>query len=781
MSRGPLPPQPFMQAAMPFLRSGPAPMPSLGVAPPLGQMSAAGAVLQAASVDPMLLQTAHGTDLITTGLAKFNGSIRYPQYQANLRLLAEKVLTRDNQALLLSILNTSQARMQDPSAAPNVVGITWDKVRFVGQEAVVLLAAAKTSQGVQTQLMDTPILPLYEWIFTLDEYLGSCWAQVNRCIQHIKAVRRQADGVRSNEVVVDQRGFLEPMLMSEGDIMQMAMQIPPPDFLLWEFRNELRTSEPRRFVKSSTEGTIDRLTGMGGIIDQRLRNMTFVEDPSTYSATMTPKDMSIYAPGASRAGAAQMLMPKTPYQRCIEEAVDLSYEQVNTCRALEQGLFRIHFMSDVPKLHAGSKIEMTLPQFAEIALTYFLAGAQGKAFQPLAQIDRSPIDSGGTPTVISYTPKTPTASAVANKVGPVTTYAEDGPSMDGKTLQVSDWINAFDHPHISPYLVGCGILQPKPTEWIAYGSNHIRKIWQNWTLSENPKWARRTDSVLSLPPRGGAIGYYFATTGGAVSAKGTTGITFDPNAAASAATAAANAGLGNFARRWLTWRQPVVVDPSQLNRNPDSIFAMFPFPTAQVDDLKNLKATTAAPLTGNDVAEAVTEAYNKVPASLAAGDEVQSTKALAQKDVRIPARVAAVELTPQIVWERMAKMENHPIRHCATIGKALHELRLNDWIKEHFLHQLIRIFNEVRNVEMASTQISCPGGTNPFPMMRGPNGELVAVPLQQAVTIDPSSGQMVYDPRVAADMTRCVLPGTQKEPPPVPGVANARLGAEFGQ
>ena len=83
--------------------------------------------------------------------------------------------------------------MQDPSAAPNVVGITWDKVRFVGQEAVVLLAAAKTSQGVHTQLMDTPILPLYEWIFTLDEYLGSCWAQVNRCIQHIKAVRRQAD------------------------------------------------------------------------------------------------------------------------------------------------------------------------------------------------------------------------------------------------------------------------------------------------------------------------------------------------------------------------------------------------------------------------------------------------------------------------------------------------------------------------------------------------------------------------------------------------------------
>ncbi len=740
-------------------------MPSLGVAPPPGQMTAAGAVLQAASVDPMLLQTAHGTDLITTGLAKFNGSIRYPQYQANLRLLAEKVLTRDNQALLLSILNTSQARMQDPSAAPNVVGITWDKVRFVGQEAVVLLAAAKTSQGVQTQLMDTPILPLYEWIFTLDEYLGSCWAQVNRCIQHIKAVRRQADGVRSNDVKVDQRGFLEPMLMSQGDIEQLAMQIPPPDFCLWDFRNELRNSEARRFVQTQGEGKLDRLAGLGGLIDARQRTMTYVDDAKTYVENMVHRDRERYGmepAGGTVTMSGQKLFPKTPYQRCIEEAIDLSYEQVNTCRALEQGLFRIHFMMGTKKLHAGSGKKEALDDFLRSSLTFFLAGPDVPSYRELEKKVAVSKECGVTGVDL-------TGSAYATKgiakeeVDTLKADPEDGPSQDD--CAVGDWCNTFAHDNVVVDLLGVGLLQPKPTNWVAYSSNHIRKQWQKWTLSPNTAWVRRETDALFLPKHGGAIGYFFATT--------VTNVQYEESTKGlkrSALTAVQTEAAQR--QRWSWWRMSYSSGPEAT---PDAPLLCFPYPYS------SLKAGGPA-----KAADIVSEAYNitfGTTSGIQHKETLLLTKAAASADEfkEAKARTTAVELSPKIIWDRMKETKNHPIRHCATIGEALKDLRLNDWIKEHFLHQLIRIFNEVRNVEMASTQISCPGGTNPFPMMRGPNGELVAVPLQQAVTIDPSSGQMVYDPRVAADMTRCVLPGMQKEPPPVPGVANARLGAEFGQ
>jgi hypothetical protein len=334
------------QATMAAAAAGPPGMASFGGAGGGGPLAAAQQVLQSASVDPMLLQTAHGTDLITSGLAKYNGEIRYDEYRRNLRLLADKVLTRDQQALLLSILNTSQARMQDPSAAPNVVGITWDKVQFTGAEAVVLLAASKTSAGVHTQLMDTPILPLYEWIFTLDDYLGSCWAQVNRCIQHIKAVRRQANGVRSNEVQVDQRGFLEPMLMSRATSCSWPCRFRRPTSVCGISAMSCATARRgARFAPRAMARWID-LTGLGGIIDQRMRTHDVRGGPKTYTEKMAAQDDAkrYGLGGQSSTKDEEALFPKTPYQRCIEEAVDLSYEQVNTCRALEQGLFRVHFM-----------------------------------------------------------------------------------------------------------------------------------------------------------------------------------------------------------------------------------------------------------------------------------------------------------------------------------------------------------------------------------------------------------------------------------------------------
>jgi hypothetical protein len=761
----------------------PGEMASFGGAGGGGPLAAAQQVLQSASVDPMLLQTAHGTDLITSGLAKYNGEIRYDEYRRNLRLLADKVLTRDQQALLLSILNTSQARMQDPSAAPNVVGITWDKVQFTGAEAVVLLAASKTSAGVHTQLMDTPILPLYEWIFTLDDYLGSCWAQVNRCIQHIKAVRRQANGVRSNEVQVDQRGFLEPMLMSQGDIDQLSVQIPPPDFCLWDFRNELRNSESRRYVSVSGEGKLDRLTGLGGLIDKRQRNMTYVEDSKTYTEKMAPSDDARYGLGQKKAlGTAgtgrQGLFPKTPYQRCIEEAVDLSFEQVNTCRALEQGLFRVHFMP-VNKLHAGAE-KQTLSDFLLQSLTYFIAGPAFKPYKELPAPQKTTADPSTGLVLKKVTfGKDSSGNPVGGYVKVLSRDAKDGAST--VPCEQGMWCNAFDHDYVSADLLGCGVLQPKPQNWAAYGNNHVRKQWENWTLSPNAKFARGTDDILLLPRQGGAISNFFATTLPSVSVVPATKLRHTQLGASATAT--------RIIKGWFyTTKEEVKL--SSLN---DPLLAAFPYPASSTDGYSGEdKAASKVATPGFDESGGtlshlvlVDEGYEQAAKAVPSTDELDlSVSKLTDRNLREgPNRVTAVELSDAIIWERMKEMKkfNHPIQHCAVIGEALKDLRLNDWIKEHFLYQLIRIFNEVRNAEMAQVQVSCPTGTDPYPMMRGANGELVAVPIRQAMTIDPSTGQMVFDPRVAADVTRCVLPGLQQEPPPVPGIANAPLGAEYGQ
>jgi hypothetical protein len=146
-----------------------------------------------------------------------------------------------------------------------------------------------------------------------------------------------------------------------------------------------------------------------------------------------------------------------------------------------------------------------LTNFLMTSLTYFIAGPEYRHYLPLPK----PTPSHSTDIVVK-TGTSGTASGAKDLLDPLVVPTEDGPST--VDCEIGDWCNAFDHDNVSSLLLGTGLLQPKATNWVAYGSNHIRKQWTNWTLSPNPAWVRRESDTLQLPKHGGAIGQYFATT-----------------------------------------------------------------------------------------------------------------------------------------------------------------------------------------------------------------------------------------------------------------------------
>jgi hypothetical protein len=746
----------------------------------------------------------NSAELLKSGLSPYNGGIRNAAHREWVRAIANKVLSLDEQRLVVAILNTMQVAKQVPGGMPTVEAITWDKVQFVGAEAVVLHAALRSGGATAEQLEVSPILALYEWFFTLDDYLGSVWTQGNRCIQHLLAVQRAStqagvSGMKTNDIAVDSRGFLMPQMMRDDDLKQLAQQIPPPDFCLWEFRDNLHDSD-RRFVQTAMGAApggqgLDRLTGLGGALASTMRDTTFVEDAKVYHDSMEPLDKNKFLPGITPQANVSMLFPKTPYQRSLDEAVELSFEQTNTCRALQQGLFRIHFLqarklsaildqgtvgTDARPPLAGLLLRLCADalDYAPDAPPLHLPRPEGK--HPLTLPAPAGGGGGGGGAAGPFHGQAVATAAIARPVQPV--------QVSDQPLELHDWVNAMAHKGNVPAvdLTGVGLLQAKPYNWLDWGDNYIKKLWQLWKLSRNPDWVRRPGARPVLPRQGGAIGRIISSVIGPV-VWGDAHKTYAWKDGGVVVTPASRSWW------WLgLWKTQQQVDPSQQEDN-ESALAMFPFP-------HTVRAEKAALVAGGGVATAATiaidgvhDALNDVLAKAIATPNglvvAGCDEKVQKKDVGAPpkafneggrfARVKAVDVSQDIIWTRMESMlknppeQRHPIMHCARIGRALEDLRAHQWIQETMLNALVRVFAETRTARPRTSALSCLPGTHPYPVTQDPTtGRLTALSMKDAMVVDPIKGQFSWSPAVDFTRSSCVIPGSTAPPQPVPGVQN---------
>jgi hypothetical protein len=672
-------------------------------------------------------------------------------------------------------------------------------IRYVGEEAMILSQLMQT--GAYANLETTPILAFYEYVFTIDDFTGHCMSLSEKCVRHLLAVRRPEVVPGSVRVEKTTDGRLLPQPMSTEEIDKHKTQVPPPDFCLWEFRDKMAAYGRQRYADDDKK-KLDKLAGMESVMSRETgSDITYVDDPLTYGdqfsahirdralgpalytryQTYTP-DENPRPPNQARLEPA--MIAKTPYQMAIDEAVRCSFDYYNIYQALTQGLYRVHVMKNARKLQAPTT-ELTWYQQALLQLIYnFRKNSKG----PLTFLEEKV--NGVDPNLAG--------------VAPLKTAVEQVPIVSAEAIGSGDWINAFANPIVSGVLhTGVGFLQPKPVQWADYGSNYIRKVWSNWTAGgDAPESMRRREHIQRLPLRGGAIAERFAVfTGQPIikcmpgpdtnlwytdkpqsigrikeKANGPYGTSLHVYTNRDAAKTAIDAArtqwtlnpITKITRLWSGYAKSLEDQFKQVTTGGDVprhdiVGACCPWPnghpTADVD--KKFMEETMTTL--GSMTKETTSLTDMVDTQAAGGGGLDIV-------LHRRARYVAIPVERETIWQLAEKLTEHPIQYIAPLGRAAAKVKLDGWLRRHYLFPLMRIFNEVVT-DRTTAELRCPVDSQVWPVMLNAQGQASAVPLSQAGHIDPTSMQMVFNPAVSQGLSRCVLPGAP-QPPAVPGMGN---------
>ena len=685
---------------------------------------------------------------------KYDGKVRTAMHSQFLMALADQILTVTDWNALLSALNGH--RMQGVRVLQQPVGptaIQKQDVKFNGEEAMILSQLVQS--GTFDRLKETPILTMYEYFLTIDDYCMKCAELSEKCVRHLLAVRRQATAPTTVTVETSDEGKLLPQRMSDEDIQRHKEQVPPPDFLMWGIRDLLPRHGKRRF--DDANDTSDKLTGLEGLMSTQFDcGLTWVSNMTNYykTDTMSPEDVKVYS---KKANSASHIIGKTPYQRCLDEAVLLSHSFYNDYAAICEGLFRVHFLNDARKLRApdtsnwdeNSIIQRVL-WIGEFDKDNTIPKLE-KPFYDLLQksvgdtvLKTDPTATGGSWAV---------GNALLKSLNGTINQIEGVSPISDALIAKGDWINAHFNAIVSGSAARSGLLQPKSVPWREYGDNYIRKIIGYWTGQDlqDASW-RRTNLVQTLPAAGGAIGEYFAAyVAPCVVSNAGKEIHRDRASAEKAKQLVASELNG----RWM-WRTATVERYQQNINSPivqkDACVSAAPFPY-----LPELERA------GNDT-------IAKELAPIVNGEGSVSSMGNAFKSFT---RTQARHTLREKLWERATTLAPHPIMYMGHLGRACAKTHFDSWLKRNYLFPLMRIFNEVCT-DYADTELNCPPSTEVYPVI-AKDGNLYAAPASQVGVTDPTTGRVTF-PAASAAASRCVLPGATP-PPPVPGFAR-QMGEE---
>jgi hypothetical protein len=677
---------------------------------------------------------------------KYDGKIRTAQHQQFLMALADQILNVTDWNSLLSALNGY--RMQGVRAMQQQTGPTAvqkQDVKFNGEEAMILSQLVQS--GTYDRLKGTPILAMYEYFLTIDDYCNKCAELSEKCVRHLLAVRRQGNAPTTVTVETTEEGRLLPQRMSEEDIARHKEQVPPPDFFMWVIRDLMPKHEKRRF--ESAQDTSDKLTGLEGPMSPQFEcRLTYVGNGANYKAHFSEKDQEQFRDVSE----ASKIFPKTQYQLCLDEAVLLSHPFYADYIAICEGLFRIHFLRDVRRLHAPDTSAWDVNFTIQAVRTLLNVPDTEVALTKLPERDDKTEQDWFTQNLGTEKDKIPNArNRLANET--VSPYGDT-------VLQPSEYVNGCDSAIVSGSPAGAGMLQPKALPWHDYGDNYIRVVLGLWTGSP-ARVEKRKAFTQTIPRSGGAIGEYFATY--VANAAVMTAAGDNPKTTVSSeidalrklqkenAEYARNAGIFNRLVNRIGVSSAiadasVIADSKVVSKDAVWVAAPFGFNGDQSKLKTQLGKVVSQPVSPNGVSVAFESS------------EVEESQA----------RTRARYTPRDVMWERAAQLKEHPIQHIGNLGRACAKTHFDNWLKRNYLFPLIRIFNEVCTDHMEG-ELNCPPSTEIYPVV-SQGGNLYAAPASQVGILDPTTGRMTY-PGAVQDASRCVLPGATP-PPPVPGFAH---------
>jgi hypothetical protein len=713
---------------------------------------------------------------------KYDGKVRTAMHSQFLMALADQILSVTDWNSLLSALNGH--RMQGVRVLQQPIGpvaIQKQDVKFNGEEAMILSQLVQS--GTFDRLKETPILAMYEYFLTIDDYCMKCAELSEKCVRHLLAVRRQATAPTTVTVETSEDGKLLPQRMSDEDIQRHKEQVPPPDFIMWGIRDLMPRHGKRRF--DNAQDTEDKLTGLEGLMSTQFDcGLTWVSNMSTYTGnpdkmnasgtidnnwlgSMAYEDSKFYRPKAS---LNSHIIGKTPYQRCVDEAVLLSHSFYNDYVAICEGLFRVHFLTNARKLSAPDTSDFTVNSLIQRGHVIFADETKPGWSRDALMRQALPNEDDFSKKVLAVLPDTITnfnstfltgkpqlsAENINLNYKTATALEQASPFADA-FVPKGDWINCCANSIVSGSPAGSGLLQPKPVPWREYGDNYIRKVVEIWTGQpiHDPSW-KRTSYIQTLPIFGGAIGEYFAAY--------VAPVTIAENMASQNSEAIENAkqDAAQAMQSWGWWLWNKTPLQKILDAKPnkvDASLAAAPYPFLCKPD----KDATNDPLYfGRDLGIIMAH-FKKTKVDFPAN----------APSLRKYARTQARRTSREQLWERAKTLAPHPIMHMGTLGAACAKVHFDSWLKRNYLFPLMRIFNEVCT-DYADTELNCPPSTEVYPVI-AKDGNLYAAPASQVGVTDPTTGRVTF-PSASAAASRCVLPGATP-PPPVPGFAR-QMGEE---
>lgn len=682
----------------------------------------------------------------------YSGKHRIEEHQAYLKALAQRVFF-DMQVTrtLLDALNSQSTLSADEKARK--VYASLEDLEFTGREAALLAAAAE--MGAMQHIKNTPILAFYEYVFTVDDFVIACRAEAQQIISHLKAVREKP-GVSFMLAPTQKVGEqLKPQRMVESQMRSLREHIPPPDTLLWRIKDDMRRhGRYRRGIDG-----LDCLLGLEGPLSPEFgAGRVYVHSFEDYDRSLLTEDAVKQYGSIAAGGKSTHVAPKTPYQRAIDEAILASYERYNDFQSLRQGLFRIHFMRE-------NKLKGV--EYSSVADYFF------EMYDPSR------------------------TSTIADPIVRDRLQTKRAEQISKMLLERGDWINAFDNKFCVDAL-----LSPKSPDWQAYPHNYIRHLWRSWTKATKyaAEFAQR--GPMTLPPRGGMIGQFWSVK------------MYDPSfilclgakdptkknacfivheetqkAALSAALTADNSG----------WFSSMTQEQKKANERDASERLAASKPCLMAP---TLIPDISIPRTGDNITErakatltVVGDKTKDVPgiyvvyepksgsafswsawAARMYGEKETQGKAAYTDEFygHLPALVyqgaTTFNFTPTEAWEisdvqlqdEMLKFQGkHAISQCAAIMRAVDAVHFDSFLRDYFLHPLIRIMHETTVDDEAV--LNCPafpemrdGVSEPWPVRRAPDGTLIPVQLQDAVYYDPSTGARRFRQDVDKTFSRCV-------------------------
>lgn len=755
-AQAPLAAQPLVQPIVNPFAPGAGRLPPVP-APAFGQQGLAGFGQQPVLPAPGVMgasTTAPRLDavVITSDLAKYTGNNRTADHKRYIQALADKVLGKDQiGAHLLQLLNALR------SVGRGEAFTDLRQVQFTGAEAQLIQQAV--ASGTYSHIKDSPIQAFYEYVFTVDDFVDQVMSTGSYCIKHLLAVRMSNNVPGINTPEVDANDFLKPQRMSEETIAQMKAQIPPPDFCLWEVRDLAKRFESQRYDAIASAKPLDKFTGFYGLLNPESKvNKVYIKAPADYKTKMAPLDQDKYK-DQEAGNWQQQVRSKTMYQQCLDEAVGLGFEFVNTHTALSQGLFRIHFLSEM-RLQAPSVA-------GAVAIAYNMLMGDSKEYPVNALTGELSLREGKTDAEKDLLAQVKTFHEKAKKI------IDSTSATGGVPLSKMDWINAFAHANFSPLLWGTGLLQPKPSQWNAYASNYVRKLFRVLAGDAEPLPAtveRPAIGVQVLRSNGGAIGRLISVHSTPVYASPKDNDPAKFNVVDKPEDYVKR--LGTVRDAWYSvYSRPERLD---IDKSKELDVAITPYPNTD----------EVAVGYGEVIAAELSEQDDLDAKSLRVGVVIDATKELVEL-VCNPAkydRTRALRVADGILRDRMRKAAPaHAIRFCADIAEAVEATRFGKWLEQNYLHPLIRVFHEVVLEGESTPSQPCLQEFEPWPVIQMPDGTVKHVPLSQAGFVDPISGRFVFSQTLDQLKSRCVVPGTGGPVEPVAGVTNLVQGGGLPQ